>query len=68
MDTATGQVTGSFSLGTNKATAVSVTPDGEQVWVALASSTSVTVINTQSGTVQTLDFGVTVSGVAFGVR
>ena len=68
MDTSTGQVSGSFSLGTNKASAVSVTLDGGQVWVALADSTSVTVINTQSGTAQTRDFGGTVSGVAFGVR
>jgi len=68
IDTASGQVTATFSLGTGTASAVSVTPDGSQVWVALAKSTSVVVVNTQSATVQTVDFGLTVSGVAFGVQ
>ena len=68
VDTSTGQVTGSFSLGASKASAVSVTPDGSQIWVALADSTSVAVIATQTGTLQTVDFGATVSGVAFGVH
>ncbi|MGC9944899.1 MAG: hypothetical protein ABSF64_00760 [Bryobacteraceae bacterium] len=66
IDTASGQVTGTFSLGTATATAVSVTPDGSQVWVTLAKSTSVVVVTTQSGTTQTVDFGLTVSGVTFG--
>ena len=66
IDTASGQVTGTFSLGTGAASTVSVTPDGSQVWVALSKSTSVVVVNTQNGTVQTVDFGLTVSGVAFG--
>jgi ABC-type lipoprotein release transport system permease subunit len=38
-----------------------VTPDGSQVWVALSKSTSVVVVNTQNGTVQTVDFGLTLS-------
>jgi hypothetical protein len=38
------------------------------VWVALAKSTSVVVFNTGTGTTQTLDLGLTVSGVAFGVQ
>jgi DNA-binding beta-propeller fold protein YncE len=66
IDTASGQVTGTFNLGTGAASTVSVTPDGSQVWVALSKSTSVVVVNTQNGTVQTVDFGLTVSGVAFG--
>jgi len=68
IDTASGQVTGAFSLGTGTAIAVSVSPDGSQVWVALAKSTSVVVFNTGTGTTQTLDLGLTVSGVAFGVQ
>ena len=66
IDTASGQVTGTFSLGTGAASTVSVTPDGSQVWVALSKSTSGVVVNTQNGTVQTVDFGLTLSGVAFG--
>lgn len=68
IDTATGKVTGTFSLGTGSASTVSVTPDGSQVWVALAKSTSVVVVNTLTSTSQTVDLGLTVSGVAFGVQ
>lgn len=66
--TASGQVTGSFSLGAGTASAVAVTPDGGQVWVTLAKSTSVVVVNTGNSTMQTVDFGLPVSGVAFGVQ
>jgi DNA-binding beta-propeller fold protein YncE len=68
IDTASGEVTASFNLGTGSATGVAVTPDGSQVWVTLAKSSSVVVLNTEAGTAQTVDFGLTVSGVAFGVH
>ena len=68
IDTASGDVTASFSLGAGSATGVAVTPDGSQVWVTLAKSSSVVVVNTKAGTAQTVDFGLTVSGVTFGVQ
>ena len=67
IDTATGQVTGTFSLG-GTASGVSVTPDGSQVWVTLAKSSQVVVVNTGSASQQTVDFGLPVSGVAFGAQ
>jgi DNA-binding beta-propeller fold protein YncE len=68
IDTSSGQATGTFSLGTDTASALSVTPDGSQVWVTPVNGTSVTIVNTQGGTLQTVDFGVTVSGVAFSLK
>ncbi len=68
IDTASNMVTASIELSPAKAGAISASPDGSQVWVALASSTSVAVIETSSNTFQTVDVGGTVNGVAFGVQ
>lgn len=68
IDTATGTVTGTVSLGTGTAGTLAVTPDGSQVWVTFVNSKSVAVVNPQNSTVQTVDFGLTASGVAFGVQ
>jgi DNA-binding beta-propeller fold protein YncE len=68
IDTANGKVTGTVNLGGGTASTLAVNPDGSQVWVTFVNSTSVAVVNTQNSTMQTVDLGLTVSGVAFGAQ
>jgi YVTN family beta-propeller protein len=68
ISTATNTVTSTISLGSFSGGAISVSPDGSQVWVAEQKGTSVAVIETANGTFQTVNFGQTVSGVGFGVN
>ena len=68
INTSTGLVTGSISFGSSiTPTGVAVSPDGTQVWVTPASSSSVIVVSIAGATAQSVDLGATVYGVAFGV-
>jgi YVTN family beta-propeller protein len=67
IDTSSGLVTGSISFPSSiSPTGIAVSPDGSQVWVTPANSSSVIVVTLASGVAQTVDLGATVSGVAFG--
>ena len=68
INTSTGLVTGSISLGSGiTPIGVAVSPDGTQIWVTPANSSSVIVVSPASGTVQPVDLGATAFGVAFGI-
>jgi len=68
INTSTGLVTGSISLGSGiTPIGVAVSPDGTQIWVTPANSSSVIVVSPASGTVQPVDLGATAYGVAFGI-
>jgi DNA-binding beta-propeller fold protein YncE len=67
IDTSNGLVTGSIAFpGSIVPSAVTVSPDGSQVWVTPANSSSLIVVTPASGTAQSVNLGATVSGVAFG--
>jgi DNA-binding beta-propeller fold protein YncE len=68
IDTSTGLITGSISLGSSiTPIGAAVSPDGTQIWVTPANSSSVVVVSPASGTVQPVDLGATAFGVAFGI-